>query len=76
MRVTIMLLLHFLLIKRYDFIFDLHNFSVDTDQNATFPLLTFLRLTQFPYTKIGNFPDDFIPFNEICNFDTPVLQLS
>ena len=65
-----MFLLHFLLIKRNYFIFDLLNFSVDADQNATFPLLTYLRLTQFCYTEIGNFPDDVISFNEIHNFDT------
>ena len=57
MRVTIMYLLHFLLMKRNHVIFDLRNFLVDADQNATFPLLIYLRLIQFSYTKIGNFFD-------------------
>ena len=57
MSVTIMFLLHFLLIKRNYYIFDFGNFQFDTDQNATFPLLTYLRPTQFSYTERGNFPD-------------------
>ena len=52
-------------------IFDMHFFLFDADQNATFSLLAYLRLTQFSYTEIGNFPDDCIPLNEIGNFDTP-----
>ena len=40
MRVTIMFLLHFLLIKKNYFIFDFCNFSVDADQN-TFPVMTY-----------------------------------
>ena len=64
-----MFLLHFVLIRRKYFILDSNNFLVDTDQNATF-LLTGLRLMQFSYTKIGNFPDDFISFNKMHNFDT------
>ena len=43
LRVTIMFLFYFLLIKRNYVIFDLHNFLVDADQNATFSLLTYLR---------------------------------
>ena len=68
MGVAIRFLLHFLLIKRNYFIFDLSNFSIDADQNAAFPLLM-----QVSYTKIRNYPDDFIFFNEICNFDTTIL---
>ena len=30
-------------------------------------------LTQFSYTQTGNFPNDFIPLNEICKSDTPKL---
>ena len=48
-------------------------FLADTDQNATLPFLTYLRLKQFAYTEIGNFPDDFIPFNEIRNSDALIL---
>ena len=48
-------------------------FIFNKDQNATFSLLTYLRLTQFSYTEKGNFPDDFIPLNEIRNFDTLIL---
>ena len=59
--------LHFLLLKRNCFIFNLRKFLFDTDQNATFPLLTFLRLTQFSYTEMG------ISFNKIRNFDTLIL---
>ena len=73
MSMTIMLLIHFLLIKRNYFIFDFHNSLFDTYQNATFPLLTYLRLLQFSHTEIGNFPDKFMSFNEICIFDTPIL---
>ena len=69
MKVTLVLVLHFLFLKRNYFIFNLHNFLVDADQNTTFPLLTLL--TQFSYTETGNFPDDFIFFSEICNFNTP-----
>ena len=66
MRETILFLLHYVL-------FNLHNILVDADKNAIFSLLTYLRLTQFSYTKISNFPDNFIPLHEICNFDTPIL---
>ena len=75
MRVTKMFLLHYFLIKKNYFIYDLSNFLVDTYQNAIFPLLAYLRLMQFSYTEIGNFLDDFICFNEICNFDTPRLAI-
>ena len=73
MRVTIMFVLHFSLIKINNVIFDFSNFSVDADQNATFSLLIYLRLMQFSYSKIGNFPDDFIPLNKLHNFDTSIL---
>ena len=65
-----MFLSHFLSIKRNYIIFDLHNFLFDADQNATLCLLTYLRLTPFSYTKIGNFPVVFVPLNEICSYDT------
>ena len=55
MRVTILFLLHYLLIKTNDVIFDLRNFLVDADQTAALSLLTYLRLTQFSCTEIGNF---------------------
>ena len=71
MRVTIMFLLHSLLIKRNYVIFDLRNFLFDAAQNAPFCLVIYLRLMQFSYIDIGNFPHDFIPLNEIRNFDTP-----
>ena len=48
-------------------------FIFNKDQNATFSLLTYLRLTQFSYTEIGIFPDNFISLNKIHNFDTPRL---
>ena len=70
MRVTIMFILHFLLLRESYAIFDLHNFVVDADQNATFSFLTYLRLTQFSYTEIGNFSDNFISLKEKRNFDT------
>ena len=46
--------------------FLLMQFSVkfDTDENATFSLLTYLRLTHISYTEIGNFPDDYIFLND------------
>ena len=68
MRVTIMFSWRFLLIKR-NVIFSLHNFSVDADPNATFPLLTYLRLIH--YGNTGNFPDNFVSLTEILNFHTP-----
>ena len=71
MRVTIMFLLHFLLIKRNYRAFYLPNFLFDADQNAPCSLVTYLRFMQFSYTEIGNFPEDFIPLNEMSNFDTP-----
>ena len=73
MRVTVMFLLHFLLIKRNYFIFYLCNFLVDTDQNATFPLLNYIILMQFSNNEIGNFPDNFISFNKLSSFDTLIL---
>ena len=75
MRVTIMFLVHFLLIKRNYVIFDVGNFLVDLDQNTIFSLLTCLRLLQFSYMKIGNFPDDFVSLNEINCFDTLRLAI-
>ena len=73
MRVTVMFLLHFLLIKRNYFIFYLCNFLVDTDQNATFPLLNYIILMQFSNNEIGNFPDNFKSFNKLSSFDTLIL---
>ena len=61
----------FLIIKRNYIIFDLRNFLFDADQNAPFPILTFLRLTHFSYIEIGNFSDDFMYLNETSNFHTP-----
>ena len=52
------------------YIYILGNFLFDADHNTTFSLLTYLRLTQFPYSETSNFPDDFKPLNEIGNFDT------
>ena len=43
MNVLLMFLLHFLLIKRNYFIFNLCNFLFDTDQSATFPLFDSLK---------------------------------
>ena len=73
MRVTIMFLLDFLLIKRnyVKKIFTYTIFLVDTNQNAIISFLTYLRLMQFSCTKIGKFPDSFISLNRIQNFDTP-----
>ena len=34
----------------------------------------YLRLVQFSYMEIGNFPGDFISLNEIRNFDTLILD--
>ena len=31
---------------------------LNVDRNAQFSLLNYLRLTQFLYTEIGNFPND------------------
>ena len=56
MSVTIMFLLHFLLIKRNYYIFDFGNFQFDTDQNATFPLLTYLKITDFLTQRLATFP--------------------
>ena len=50
--------------------FQLAQFFVDTDQIATFPLLTYLKLTQISYSEIRNFPDDFISFNEKRSSET------
>ena len=63
----------FLFIKRNEVIFNSRNFSADAGQNATFSLLTCLRLKQFYYLEIGNFPDDFKSFKEIHYFETPIL---
>lgn len=73
LRVTIMLLLRFLLLKRNYIIFNERNVLVDADQNATFSLLTYLKLAQFSYTVIGNFPDDFVPLHKIRHFDRLIL---
>ena len=70
MRVAIMFLLHFFVNREILLIFNLCNFLVDTAQNAIFTLFTFLRLTQFSCTEIGNFVDDFMPLNKIRNFHT------
>ena len=56
--------------KKNYIIFDLRKFLVDADHNATFPILTYLRLTQFSHTEMDNFSDDFISLNQILNFDT------
>ena len=72
MKVTLVLVLHFLFLKRNYFIFNLHNFLVDADQNTTFPLLTLL--TQFSYTETGNFSDD-MSLNKTRNFETPRLAI-
>ena len=42
----------------------------DADQNAVLPMDT-LKIMQFSYTKIINFPDNCMSFNEINNSDTP-----
>ena len=70
MRMAIMFLLDFLLIKRNYKFSTYVIFVVDANQNAIFSLLTYFRLTQFSYTEIGNFPNDFISFNENRNVDT------
>ena len=62
---TIMFLSLFLSIKRNNVIFYLCNFLFDVDQNAQFSLLTYLRRTQFSYTEIGNFSDDFMFEQEV-----------
>ena len=54
----------FLVIKRNYLIFDFRNFLFDADQNARFSVLTYLRLTQFSYTEIESFPDDFMFLNK------------
>ena len=59
MKVTIMFLLHFFMIKRDYTIFDLSNLLFDADKHAHFSLLIYLRPTQFSYPKIGNFSDEF-----------------
>ena len=40
-------------------------FILYANQNATFSLLTYLRLTQFSYTEKANVPDELIALNEI-----------
>ena len=60
-------------IKRHNVIFDLRNFVSYLDQYARLALLTYLRPMQFIYTERGNFPDDFMSFNEISNFYTPMI---
>ena len=71
MRVTIIFLLHFLLAKWNNIIFNSQNFLFDAGQNATFSLLNYLWLKQFFHTQIGNFPDDLTPLNRIHHFNTP-----
>ena len=66
MRVTIVFLIYFLLIKIKDVTCDLRNCLFEADQNAQHFLSW---LTQFSYTETGNFLDDFIPLNEMCSFD-------
>ena len=71
MRVAIMFF-NFVVKKEKSHQFELMQFlGVDTDQIATFSLLTYLRLTQFYCIEIGNDPEDFIFLNEIRKFDTP-----
>ena len=70
------LFLFFFLMKRNYIILNLHNFFIDTDQNAPFFLFTYLGLTQFSYTEIGNFHDDFMSLNRIHNFDTRRFAIS
>ena len=72
--VAIMVLLHFYRDELRHF--RLCNFLFDAGQHARFSLLTYLRLTQFSYTDIGNVPDDFMSSNGIRNFHTPDRQLS
>ena len=49
---------------------NLHNLLFDTDKKAQIYHLTYLKLTQFSYTKIVNFPDNFMSLNKICNYHT------
>ena len=87
MRMTIMFFLMTLLIRRNYIIFNVCNFLVDADQNATFSLLTYSRLTQFSctksgnftqflYTEIGNVHDNFMFFIEWRYFYTKIGQFS
>ena len=71
---VIMFLLHILMLRRDYIIFNLCNILFDADQNAQFSLLTYLRLMQFSYTKIGNFPDDFMFLNEWLHFYTEISK--
>ena len=75
MRATIVFFTFFVIKKSY-VIFDWWNFLFEADQSAQFSLRTCLRLTQFSYTKIGNFPDDFLSLNEVHNFIHRYRQLS
>ena len=74
MRVIIMFLVHFFILMRDYIIFNLCNVLFDADQNAQFSLLTYLRLMQFSYTKIGNFPDDFMFLNEWLHFYSEISK--
>ena len=56
MRVTIMFLLHFLLIKDNYVVFDLAIFWLTQIKVQHFLSL----LKQYSYTEISNFPDDFM----------------
>ena len=55
MRVTIMVLLFFWLIKRNYIIFDISNFLFDANQNATFSLLTHQDLSNFLALRYATF---------------------
>ena len=95
MSVTIMLLIHFLLIKRTYFIFDFHNslfLHISKFNISSLDLLTnsaiFLHWdrqlswwfyisqwnTQFWYTDIGNFHDDFMFLIEWRHFHTEISK--
>ena len=47
----------------------LRNFLFDAVQNASFSSLDLFNTYMVFLYEIGNFPDDFILLNEICNFD-------
>ena len=48
--------------------FNLSNFLFNAEENAQLSLLTYLRLTQFSYTKIGSFLDDLMSFEQDTQF--------
>ena len=53
------------------------NVLFDREEYAHFSLLTYFRLKQFFYNKIGNFPDNFMPLNEILgNFPDNYMFIS